>query len=1431
MRNLYLRKLLVISLFSFMKNEVDGQISLPVVEGFSYAKKDGTPSMPSGFTHSGLGSYDGALKFDNSGDWMILNFTGIPGILVFDLGVNNNFPGNIPSGATFSVEESIDGATWTTLGAYTGVTGGAKTLNPSASSRYIRWIYTIKPTDTNIALKNIQLTDASNPDPYYRSKSSGNWNNHDSWEISSDGITWANAVNSYPTGFTGGITIGNNHVITLTNDASAKLLTIDAGGTLTNTNVTGGYLLTIEDEGTSAPDFVISGTYVLFGKGPVFSWGATALVTNGSLVRADGNGGVGQSDDFAYSNKVTFKTGSVFEWNNANAFETSGITYFPNSLENDIPVFKITDVAASVGSVSVTTFNGVVKVDKDFIFTGVGKKHFRNGVTGSATLTQNKSSGSFNINGINAILGGSSLKIILATPINFNNSVTVPTDSSITISEANVNNSSVGNVFKVDGMLDLTDRQITNTDGTVIVNGTYRTSHSGGFSGGGSSIPSGNNISIILNPGSTIELYASGDQGLNRRDDFANLIFSGSGIKTPGNSFIPNGNITIKEDAILDCTGHNVGGVPTHLTMMDNSRLIVGTVNTQPAMEGVYSITGGVVQFVNSSGTSQSIRSRTYQNIEVTGNNVGNSTGSILLNSGGTFTIKNGGVFSINDNSIRGTDETASVIVEAGGIFKSGNNNGFHGYVPELINNSSIHANITNIILEPGSTVQYTRNKPQHSTDDQPVTNANNLIYQNLILSGSGNKIAPSGILEIKGKLSKEGTAVFVHNNGTVLMNATSQQAYTSTSPQMEFYNFINNNPAGLNVNDSLSVYRLLTLADDSKIILNNHITLRSDKNNTASVGKIVTGTIEYGVGRFIAERYINTNTVNGGHNKSWQFIATPAFGETIFNTWQEKGNTSVQGYGTWITDPLGISNGFDATSVASSMKYYDPVTNDWKGISGTNVDLANPKGYMLFVRGDRQARGLNAPATPTILRTIGKLYSPASGSEPPVSYVSAGQFQSIGNPYTSAIAFSKITASDIENSYIVWDPSLSGNYGLGGYQTISGATSFKAIPGGTSIYDKVSDYRNIQSGQAFFVRNPTETMATVMFTEDCKVSDGHHLVNRGSVPGIPGRRLLFTNLYTAEGIIADGNAVVFDLQFSNKIDRDDALKINNGGENFGLRSNLKILAVEARQPLSFTDTIFYDMRNLQKKNHALVFNPINMEAGLDAFFIDNYLKTEQQINLSDSFKIMFSVNSEPASAAADRFMIVFRAAAGPLAVSFVSVNAVLKDNAVVIYWKVENEKDILEYEVEHSWDGIHFSFLGKIEAKNFMRNPYQYSDNHPGNGYHYYRIKSIEKAGKIEYSIVVKVFLKEEKSVFIVASNSINDNMIQIGFTNQPKGNYQIILANSLGQLMNTRKIDHTGGSNIYHLWFDKYSGKGIYHLTILKPNLEKEILKVMKE
>lgn len=107
-----------------------------------------------GLTQNGLGNYnsDPKLKFDGTGDWLMLLFDETPGKLSFDI------KGNAFSEGTFTVETSANGQTWATLATYTelGTTQHEAFNNLNEDVRYIRWIYTEK-VNGNVALGNITL--------------------------------------------------------------------------------------------------------------------------------------------------------------------------------------------------------------------------------------------------------------------------------------------------------------------------------------------------------------------------------------------------------------------------------------------------------------------------------------------------------------------------------------------------------------------------------------------------------------------------------------------------------------------------------------------------------------------------------------------------------------------------------------------------------------------------------------------------------------------------------------------------------------------------------------------------------------------------------------------------------------------------------------------------------------------------------------------------------------------------------------------------------------------------------------------------------------------------------------------------------------------------------------------------------------------------
>lgn len=112
-----------------------------------------------GISHSGLGSdYSSSpkLKFDGTGDYVVVQVSSAPGTISYDI------QGNSFSGGTFSVLASADGSNYsTTITTYTSLGSKISEEYDLASSiRYIKFIYTSKSSG-NVALGNIVVTAGS----------------------------------------------------------------------------------------------------------------------------------------------------------------------------------------------------------------------------------------------------------------------------------------------------------------------------------------------------------------------------------------------------------------------------------------------------------------------------------------------------------------------------------------------------------------------------------------------------------------------------------------------------------------------------------------------------------------------------------------------------------------------------------------------------------------------------------------------------------------------------------------------------------------------------------------------------------------------------------------------------------------------------------------------------------------------------------------------------------------------------------------------------------------------------------------------------------------------------------------------------------------------------------------------------------------------
>ena len=132
--------------------KVVGIASLP----FAFDGKYADIANTAGMSQEGIDLDDYAssphLKINTTGDYLTIHFDSEPDKLTYDI------KGNSFSGGTFTVQESADGETYTTIATYTEL--GEKVSEEKeleSTSRYVKFIYT-KKVNGNVALGNISIT-------------------------------------------------------------------------------------------------------------------------------------------------------------------------------------------------------------------------------------------------------------------------------------------------------------------------------------------------------------------------------------------------------------------------------------------------------------------------------------------------------------------------------------------------------------------------------------------------------------------------------------------------------------------------------------------------------------------------------------------------------------------------------------------------------------------------------------------------------------------------------------------------------------------------------------------------------------------------------------------------------------------------------------------------------------------------------------------------------------------------------------------------------------------------------------------------------------------------------------------------------------------------------------------------------------------------
>ena len=1257
----------------------------------------------------------------------------------------------------------------------------------------------------------------TNATDLFRSFVNGNWADARTWQHSNNGgANWYPSELS-PTSASAGISILAAHTVDISCPVSMDQVGISGTLTLSNDGVINlnngaGFDIDILAGGvlkTQSPKNY-STTFAYTG-GPQINVSTAGKITVGNGGSAPGYSALGYT-----STLVVWNNTSIFEWNSTDPFITAGgITYFPDAAASTIPIFRVSRTPSlQPGSNSNTTWKGLLEVNANLTLKLGGIKTFRNGIIGTANLFQDDDCAQFVIDGATAQLGGTGA-------INLNAGGLAINSPSLTtmITDKVVNATAGAGTLTVNGTLYCNDKIMSGTGiFTLATAGTLGIGSSGGISSVGlsgniqvSGARSFSSDATYIYNGIVNQITSTGlPANIN-----ASLIISNTGPSLNNTVTQTNNNTNVKNLYLNN--GLFEAGVAQQLNIV-NTGFVYGNGGNQSQ-----SAAAGIISFT-AAGTVSPGTSLSLTNVDLNGGvNMGGANTSIK----GTLNIKTNGFVTTGTAPSYSSSPASTLLYSCGCNYNAAeewyeNTFGASAGVPH------------HVTLAAGTSLNFTTaGFPREMRGDLTINTGSTFALSTIT----------GGDLYIKGNWIRSGTGAFTPNNRAVKFNGSGNVSITANNGEIFDYLILEKDVAGntLSLNDNISIRKEYKITTGTFDLLNKNATLVSNATATASFAQVgASGSISYsGTGRFVVERFIPTGTGGSNHGKTWQFLAVPTKGQSVKAAWQENnvplGNT-VPNYGTIITSEKtgAVARGYDiVTAPGPSMKTYDNATNGWISVddgSTTTVALTidNQKGYMLFVRGDRSVQTSGGTATATTLRTTGKLYAPGAEA-PATTNVVANKFESIGNPYASAVDFTLLSKSgSIDNVFYVWDPTLTGTYGLGGYQTLSSSGGWFPSSN-TTNYPIGTSVKTIQSGQAFFV-HATGSAGTVGFAETNKVSGSSVVFRPG---GNSGRSYLRTGLYTQAGMAADGNIVAFDAGFNNHYDRDDALKILNGGENLGILCMGKLLAVEARRPLSNNDTIFYSFSNLRNQTYKFRFAPENLYIpGMKGYLVDKYLGTKTAVSLSDTTLVSFTVSTDPASADPARFMLVFKRSGPVRPVIFAGIHAIKQGEQVMVDWEITDEPAIDHYDIERSADGIHFTKLDEQAATANGAASIQYSwlDASPLKGNNFYRIRSVSIGNEISYSKQVKVFLGEDGcDAFTIYPNPVKGRLIGLQIDSAPAGSYILKLFSNMGQLIFSTSLYHTGIKVLKQIQVGPGLVKGIYRLEIAGPNAFRQTKKLL--
>ncbi len=170
----------------------------------------------------------------------------------------------------------------------------------------------------------------------------------------------------------------------------------------------------------------------------------------------------------------------------------------------------------------------------------------------------------------------------------------------------------------------------------------------------------------------------------------------------------------------------------------------------------------------------------------------------------------------------------------------------------------------------------------------------------------------------------------------------------------------------------------------------------------------------------------------------------------------------------------------------------------------------------------------------------------------------------------------------------------------------------------------------------------------------------------------------------------------------------------------------------------------------------------------------------------------------------------------------FNDIRTTRQHNSISVNWLVSNQKNISNYVIERSADGLNFSVVGNQtgNGKAGIGVAYSWTDINPGTGDNYYRIRSTSNKGATVVSFIIKARNNNDGSLVNIFPNPVVGHAINIQLNGMEDGTYGLRLINDNGEQVQFNQIVFKGGNAVHNIKLGSTITKGYYHMEIVHPD-----------